>query len=357
MSYILDALKKSDQERQQGSTPGLHTPQAAPLPERKKRPLWPYILSAALLLNGGILAGWLWVRSAHVPVAQVENRPAAANAPTPAPEKAATSDAVPSKPWDAVAAAPTMSAPAVAPREGIDQEKSTTFKTALQKDSEKQGGASAQAPVKKVSPDEKKKGPLTASLDARLKAGAVVPPPAARQPAASLQRESMAEGSEKPAPKTNEAEVKPRPGAPRTSSSHSNIAQQNHARLSEIEEADRVALAPQPAELQPTPQSIAPAPSELPAVPPPSVTERQQHPAKEKTPVSKDVPASLQGEVTGLSLSFLVYSDNAAERMVSINGKMMREGQEITKDLKLDEITPNGVILNYQGYRFHKNLF
>jgi general secretion pathway protein B len=90
---------------------------------------------------------------------------------------------------------------------------------------------------------------------------------------------------------------------------------------------------------------------------PQAAPEPQQLPVKEKPPVPGNPPASVQREMPGISLSFLVYSDNAAERMVSINGKMMREGQEISPDMKLDEITPNGVILSYRGHRFHKNLF
>jgi general secretion pathway protein B len=121
-----------------------------------------------------------------------------------------------------------------------------------------------------------------------------------------------------------------------------------------MEEIGRVP--PVPVESQPLPQSIAPAAPESTPTPKPA-PQPQQPPIREKTPVLGDAPASMQREMPGISLSFLVYSDNAAERMVSINGKMMREGQQISEDTKLDEITPNGVILNYRGYRFHKNLF
>jgi len=43
-----------------------------------------------------------------------------------------------------------------------------------------------------------------------------------------------------------------------------------------------------------------------------------------------------------------IYDDNPAKRMVIINGKTYREKQQITGGLKLEEITPNGVILNFQ---------
>ena len=52
MSYILDALKKSEQERGQGSTPNVQTVHTASLAYKKeKKPLWPYVLIVAVILN------------------------------------------------------------------------------------------------------------------------------------------------------------------------------------------------------------------------------------------------------------------------------------------------------------------
>jgi hypothetical protein len=39
--------------------------------------------------------------------------------------------------------------------------------------------------------------------------------------------------------------------------------------------------------------------------------------------------------------------------MARINGSMIREGEYLTAGLKLEEITPDGVIFSYQNYRFH----
>jgi general secretion pathway protein B len=324
MSYILDALKKSDQERQQGTTPGLHTSQSAPLPEKKKRPVWPYLLSAALLLNGGILAGLLWSRSPMTPVAPVENRTAAADAPAPATVKMSSPKEAAPTPPVAVTSEPKASAPAVGAGEKSDKKEQVTFKTASPKAPEMQG-TSSQPEVKENNREEKKKATAPGGFDRKLKVEAVVPAAPPRPPA-----------------------------APRASSPHSNIAQQNHARNSALDESRRIP--PAPVESQPPPPSPAPASVALPAAPQ-AAPEPQQLPVKEKPPVPGNPPASVQREMPGISLSFLVYSDNAAERMVSINGKMMREGQEISPDMKLDEITPNGVILSYRGHRFHKNLF
>lgn len=60
MSFILDALKKSEAERRQGEVPRLQNEPFSPPPRR--RPLWPLLLALALLLNGGVFAWWLLAR-------------------------------------------------------------------------------------------------------------------------------------------------------------------------------------------------------------------------------------------------------------------------------------------------------
>ena len=72
MSYILEALKKVEQKGKHGGMPKLLSyPGEAGLRGRK-RPLWPYVLSAALLLNAGVFFWWIGSRSdAPHPPAQV----------------------------------------------------------------------------------------------------------------------------------------------------------------------------------------------------------------------------------------------------------------------------------------------
>ena len=60
MSYILDALTRSEQERNRGSVPDLHTAQA-PFP-RREAPSGPrarYLVASVLLAGVGAAAGWL----------------------------------------------------------------------------------------------------------------------------------------------------------------------------------------------------------------------------------------------------------------------------------------------------------
>ena len=58
MSYILDALKKSDQERQQGDVPDLQTVHV-PVSVESVPVRWPYIVIGALLLSLAFVLGML----------------------------------------------------------------------------------------------------------------------------------------------------------------------------------------------------------------------------------------------------------------------------------------------------------
>lgn len=52
MSYILDALKKSEQERGRGNAPGVQTVHSASINyHNEKKSYWPYFLIAAVILN------------------------------------------------------------------------------------------------------------------------------------------------------------------------------------------------------------------------------------------------------------------------------------------------------------------
>lgn len=71
MSYILDALKKSDQQRQLGSTPTLLTAQATVSAPRRAKYLLNSVL-AVVLICAGIAVGWLrpWQMSQPAPAVE-----------------------------------------------------------------------------------------------------------------------------------------------------------------------------------------------------------------------------------------------------------------------------------------------
>jgi len=121
MSYILDALKRADAERERGAVPGLHArPAIAPAAQtayRAQHRVW-ITVAVTLALAGMVAAGlWIWqTPDADVRLAAVE--PAAARPPVPAP----SAPPAPAPTTPAVAASPaapqTVPAPA-APRAAL----------------------------------------------------------------------------------------------------------------------------------------------------------------------------------------------------------------------------------------------
>jgi len=65
-----------------------------------------------------------------------------------------------------------------------------------------------------------------------------------------------------------------------------------------------------------------------------------------------ELPLSVRKNVPPITFSGHVYSSTPANRSVMINGNKMREGQSVTSQLKLQEITPNGAIFKFNGYVF-----
>lgn len=105
MSYILDALKKSEQERGKGNIPGVQTVHSSSLLYRKeKKAWWPYILTAAVLLNLVVISYFFYhhrsplssnLPAAATPVANTQPQQALAAATAPVTTPAHTITAQP----------------------------------------------------------------------------------------------------------------------------------------------------------------------------------------------------------------------------------------------------------------------
>ncbi len=70
-----------------------------------------------------------------------------------------------------------------------------------------------------------------------------------------------------------------------------------------------------------------------------------------------DLPPSVRQTLPDIAISGHSYSADPSSRIVFINGKTMREGQVVTGDLRLEQITSDGIILSYHGYRLRKEVF
>ena len=231
MSYILDALKKADAQRQRESMPGLHAKPVRIVFARAAAPpawgYWPWLIAAILAL---LTALW-WGDSKPPPH------------DTPAPASVVTTPAIPATPVPV----PTAKLPV----------------------------AAAPAPASSVSPETN-----------RVEAPAQTPP--ARTTARTA-------GPPRPARAQEQPRATPRP-LPAAANANANA-------------------------------SAPPAPAEPPAgVAPPDAPKLQ---------------------VSGSS-----YSENPAYRMLILNGRLYREGEEVAPDLLLEQIRPKSAQLKYKGQRY-----
>ena len=228
MSYILDALKKSDQQRQLGATPTLQAAQLT-VPGPKRHLFIYYGLLAAVLLGAGIMIGWL--------------RPWQPEQPPPAPTPLGTEPI----------AAP---APLIAPPE-------------------MPGETAQEFPAPN----------LTRSGQAVPVTGAVMPSNPALVSSAPSAAVSMPDKS-----------------MPEKSASIAGVAQEQKA-----------------------------------------------------IPMN-ELPLQIQQEIPAMTVQLHAYSSNPSERLVSINSIRLREGGSLMLGLRLEQITPDGMIFSYKGYRFQRGI-
>jgi general secretion pathway protein B len=146
--------------------------------------------------------------------------------------------------------------------------------------------------------------PATAALPERTPAPSVAPAPAPRP--AQAEPAQRPEPVPRPTPERSEAVTQEQPPA--------------------ATGRPAAPAAPRPAEpVTPAPPPSSPAPS----------------------PETAAAPAS----IPKMKLDVLVYSDIPAERMVFINGSKYVQGQRVDGKFLVEEITPEGPILSYQGQR------
>ncbi len=108
-------------------------------------------------------------------------------------------------------------------------------------------------------------------------------------------------------------------------------------------------------------QDAAVAVSGKPQAAPQNHEEKQPHLKKEPAPGNKiydfnDLPPSVKTTLPEIKVSVHMYNPDPQSRLVRINDKSLKEGQELSPGLKVEEIIPGGVVFTYQGYRFRVKL-
>lgn len=250
MSYILEALRKSDQQRNRGATPTLFGGQEAMVVRRRPANILYGVIAIALIGAGiaiGVLRPWQTSRS------EMADRPAI------------------------VVRAPVATPSAVAPAPEV-------------------------APPTQSAPPEA----ITPVPPAPVPEVAVAPKP---KPIARPKRRA-----DRPVRKTETA-------------------------VADNPKTDAV------------PQSRSELPAEEAANVEPSATA-----AANAEPVSTmaELPASIRGELPAIKITVHAYSGKRAARLVGYDNRILREGDYLVPGLKLEEITQDGMILSYKGYRFSR---
>ncbi len=154
MSYILDALKKAEQERVRGHVPGLDTIHQAVFPTPTARRLWPWIALMAVLIVNAWLLTMYWQGEEEQPVSS--ERPAPVPAANALPPRAVAATPVPR------IATPTPAAESSPPRENATRGGVVTLSTEPLTDLEPEGTdtAAAQPSIPPVAIMEDAEAPL-----------------------------------------------------------------------------------------------------------------------------------------------------------------------------------------------------
>ncbi len=340
MSYILEALKKSDRERNRGTTPGLQTIQAMPAPAPRKRHWWIYLLVFALLLNAGLILYWLqpWTATkSDLRAAPEQTAPDSRKlviAENNASDKLDTPVTPSAKSESLPQGAKETAGRAHPPKADLSRkDPSPTAKKVVAKSTQnqtvKKATASSAAAKQAI---EKKQIPVE-DYEKTSDTPPSVPEPAPNPAAAKKVEHPVAAQKAKPPPPA-------KPENDKGSEELKAVDSLSVEKLAELNSKvlDRALMTRQ-------------APAERESPPPKPV------PEKPKVPGLKSLPIEIQKEIPDLKLSFLVFSDKPQDRMVSINGQMKREGQEVAPGLKLEEITPEGAVFSYKSHRFQKGIF
>lgn len=101
------------------------------------------------------------------------------------------------------------------------------------------------------------------------------------------------------------------------------------------------------------PAAVESAPLEA-AAAKPVVLDAGEFPAKALA--LNELPQAVRQELPAIAISLHAYARDPKDRVVMINNQMLRQGDLVAPGLRLEQITQEGVVLGYQGYRFQRGV-
>ena len=400
MSYVLKALKKSQQARDLGTVPTLaDTADIAPEEETKGR-RWPWVISSALLLNVVVLGIFLWQSSPNASLRETiasvrsfvvtEEVTEAAVETTRMVQPAVASDV--SAPAEAGSEAqadtqqasgqPAASETAAAASQSVTPALNNMAQESLQELQEAGAQQVAMAPL--ADPD-------AATADAEAAPKLTRKEAAEKRRAAAKKKREAAQKRKLAAKKKREAAAKKRAAAKakreaaalkRAEAKKKREAKANDLAAGEsvVEGTETTTTAlKQPPIPQPKPKFQRASVTRL-----PDITDKQQaiaeqqelakavpgdeaiaeaaprtaapnvqlDPAFQSLPIVADLPPAFRNSLPKMALSLHVYDDNAERRFVRINKKKYREGDTLKEGPVLDAIVPDGMVLSFRNKQF-----
>lgn len=73
---------------------------------------------------------------------------------------------------------------------------------------------------------------------------------------------------------------------------------------------------------------------------------------QDKYPSLEELGTTVRADMPELIFAGHTFSENPEDRMIIINNRIVREGQNLGNGLRLEEITWDGLIMNFNGTRF-----
>ena len=74
--------------------------------------------------------------------------------------------------------------------------------------------------------------------------------------------------------------------------------------------------------------------------------------AAERVYATNELPEDVRRGLPNFTFGGAVYSDNAANRMLIINGQLFNEGGQPSPGVVLDQIRLKSAVFRYRGYRY-----
>ena len=314
MSYILDALRKSEKERQAGQVPGLPNLVSEGAKPASRWLVWLVVL--LLLINLSGLAYWFYLKTHQ------DQAPEAASAVTGAnPAGAATAavradqsistpvvnSGVPPEPTIPPAPVLSTAVPVQPPAAAVVRSESAEL--------------AAPAPATPVIP-----APVQVTPQIQPESTPLVPPVARSTPSA-------------PAPRSGELPYFPPQNLPDTRTPQGRVPAAQDEDFDDLDaemeaESERLASGSgRSIEAEPDAASV-------------------QHGLRPGTPHLRDLPVEFQEQVPPFKITMFAYSKNPAERFVIIDMKKLRVGDRLPGGILLLEIQSENLVLELDGQKF-----